>query len=100
MKTWLLNKKKKKNKTFVELFDWNTLIYFLNSGHNAKTSTADVTKENVWNDVDKRDARQTDEKSATLNDNAFWTLNNPTKHENFIVKLYLHCSFSTIIIKY
>jgi protein required for attachment to host cells len=52
-----------------------TLIYFRNSGHKAKTSTADVTKQNVWNDVDKRDARQTDEKSATLNDNAFCTLN-------------------------
>jgi hypothetical protein len=69
----LLNKKKK---TFVGIFYQNTLIYFLNSGHNAKTSTADVTRENVWNDVDKRDARQTDAKSATLNDNAFWTLNN------------------------
>ncbi len=50
------------------------MIYFRNSGHNAKTSTADATRENVWNDVDKRDARQTVAKSATLNDNAFWTL--------------------------
>jgi hypothetical protein len=60
-----------------------TLIYFRNSGHKAKTSTADVTKQNVWNDVDKRDARQTDENNATLNDNAFCTLNIPIKNKIF-----------------
>lgn len=56
-----------------------TLIDFRISGQAAKTSTADVTKQNVWNDVGKRDARQTDAKRATLNDRAFCTLNVKTK---------------------
>jgi hypothetical protein len=39
--------------------------------------------------VDKRDARQTDEKNATLNDKAFCTLNIPTiKNMNFILQRY------------
>ena len=52
-----------------------TLMYFLISGHSANASTADVTKQKVWNDVDRREARHTEENSATLNDKAFCTLN-------------------------
>ena len=50
------------------------MIDFRISGHAAKASTADVTKQNVWKEVGRRDARQTDANNATLNDSAFWTL--------------------------
>lgn len=57
--------------TIVHMCSDITLICFRNSGQRANTNTADVTKQNVWNAVDKRDARQTEENKATLNDNAF-----------------------------